>query len=136
MATELVLDSSVAIRAGGSAAARELLRPYHLISPPLLWSEVTSAVNEARWRRELTPAQADDVLHGFASMDVSRTRPAGLYATASAIASELGWAKTYDAEFLALARIRRCRTVTGDARMLRGAARTGLVVSVVDLPAP
>jgi predicted nucleic acid-binding protein len=104
------------------------------VAPPLLWSEVTSAVNEARWRRELVPEQAEAVLEGFASLGVTRVRPAALYETAGAIARELGWAKTYDAEFLAVARIRRCRAVTGDARMLRGADRTGLVVSVADLP--
>ena len=133
VATELVVDSSVAIRAAGSSAARALLDRYVLVAPPLLWSEVTSAVNEASWRRELTQAHAATLLEGFAAMGIARVRPTALYETAGSIARELGWAKTYDAEFLAVARLRRCRTVTGDARMLRGASRTGLVVSVTDL---
>ena len=49
------------------------------------------------------------------------------------IADELGWAKTYDAEYLALARRLGCRAVTLDARLHRGAAGTGLVVSPGEL---
>jgi predicted nucleic acid-binding protein len=132
--TELVLDSSAAVRAAGSTGARRRLRRYRLIAPPLLWSEVTSAVREASWRGEITPEEAGTLLRTFDEMDVVRSRPASLYHDAVTIAAELGWAKTYDAEFLALARARRCRVATADGRLLRGALRTGLVVSVAELP--
>ncbi|TMM12296.1 MAG: type II toxin-antitoxin system VapC family toxin [Actinobacteria bacterium] len=49
------------------------------------------------------------------------------------LADELGWAKTYDAEYLALASLLRCQLVTIDARLHRGAARLGLVVAPTDL---
>jgi predicted nucleic acid-binding protein len=38
-----------------------------------------------------------------------------------------------DAEYLALARLRGGRVVTTDERLLRGAARTGLVTDVASL---
>lgn len=133
MAAELVLDSSVAVRAAGSRAAARVLRRYHLVGPPLLWSEVTSAVAEARWRRQVSHERARALAEGFEDLDVTRVRPAALYRAAADLAAELGWAKTYDAEFLALARIRGCRVVTADARLHRGAARTGLVLPLVDL---
>ena len=61
---------------------------------------------------------------------VSR-RTAG--ARAWEIADQLGLAKTYDAEYLALADILGCRVVTLDARMRRGADRLGLAVSPTEL---
>ena len=45
----------------------------------------------------------------------------------------LGWARTYDAEYLALARLLDCRVVTVDARLLRGTRRLGFVVAPSDL---
>jgi hypothetical protein len=44
------------------------------------------------------------------------------------VADELGWAKTYDANYIAPARLLDARVVTLDARLRRGAGRTGLVI--------
>jgi predicted nucleic acid-binding protein len=49
------------------------------------------------------------------------------------LADVLGWAKTYDAEYVAMARLLGCRLVTLDARLRRGADRLGFVVSVEEL---
>jgi predicted nucleic acid-binding protein len=131
VATErLVVDAGVALTASGSSAARRQLARFRLAAPPLLWSEVHSAAREAVWREEITPERAADLLKGFGQLGVRREQPAALYTTAVAIAEELGWAKTYDAEYLALARIRGGKVVTTDTRLLRGAARTGLVTDV------
>jgi len=45
----------------------------------------------------------------------------------------MGWAKTYDAEYVALARLLSCRLVTLDARLRRGADRLGFVVAPQEL---
>jgi predicted nucleic acid-binding protein len=45
----------------------------------------------------------------------------------------MGWAKTYDANYVALARLRDCRLVTLDARLRRGTGRLGLVVGPTEL---
>lgn len=134
MGTErLVVDTGVALAASGSAQARGSLASFRLAAPPLLWSEVHSAVREAVWRDQITRSQAGELLRDFNRLGIHREQPAALYRTAVAIAEELGWAKTYDAEYLALARLRGGRVVTTDGRLLRGAARTGLVVDVVSL---
>jgi predicted nucleic acid-binding protein len=49
------------------------------------------------------------------------------------VADELGWAKTYDAEYVALAGLLGCRLVTLDRRLRRGADQLGFVVSPDEL---
>jgi len=117
-----------------SAAARTAVARHELIGPPLLWSETYSAVHEATWRREIDDDQARAALVAFRSLAVKRRNPPRLHDEAYALASELGWAKTYDAEFLALARLEGARVLTADARLRRGADRTGLVLEPSELP--
>jgi predicted nucleic acid-binding protein len=93
----------VALAASGSSEARRQLQAFRLLAPPLLWSELHSAVREAVWRGEITPARSDELLASFGQLGVAPDRPANLYTTAVALAEKLGWAKTYDAEYLALA---------------------------------
>lgn len=78
-------------------------------------------------RGEELVAPPDDVARGSLGPQSGRN-PARLGETAWRLADELGWAKTYDAEYLALAQLLRCRTVTVDSRLRRGADRLGLVV--------
>jgi len=129
----LVIDSGAALRASASAAARRQLAGTTLIGPPLLWSEVLSAIHEALWRRDVTRQAADELRAGFRDLEVQRREPEALGDRAWELADELGLAKTYDAEFLALASLAGCRLLTTDGRLRRGADRTGLVVSPEEL---
>lgn len=130
----LVLDSSAALRASQSVEARAQLAAHELIAPPLLWSEVHSAVHAAVWRKDLTHDEGDQVLADFAAMHVERRTPRRLYAEAYRVATDLGWARTYDAEFVALARLEDAVVLTTDGRLRRGADRTGLVIAPSELP--
>jgi predicted nucleic acid-binding protein len=49
------------------------------------------------------------------------------------VAEEFGWAKTYDAEYVALAKAEGCRLVTLDSRLRRGTDRLGFVVTPAEL---
>lgn len=71
----------------------------------------------------------------FAAMPLHRADPSELADEARRIADELGLAKTYDAEFLALARLRGALFVTADARLRRGADRLGFVLDPVEFEA-
>ena len=64
---------------------------------------------------------------------VKRMDPPELGAEAWRIAEEFGWGRTYDAEYVALARLLECRLVTLDARLRRGAERLGIVVTPAEL---
>jgi predicted nucleic acid-binding protein len=69
----------------------------------------------------------------LASADISARRPKGLTEEARRIADRLGWAKTYDAEYLALARLLRCRFLTTDARLKAGGSGLVEVIGPADL---
>jgi len=60
-------------------------------------------------------------------------RPGRLAEEAWRVADELGWAKTYDAEYLALARLLRCRLLTLDGRLRRRAASLVEIVGPTEL---
>ena len=59
---------------------------------------------------------------------MSARAPAALGRGAWLVADELGWAKTYDAEYIALARLLKTRLLTLDARLLRATERLGFVI--------
>ena len=88
-----------------------------LVAPHLMWSEASSVLHELRWRKEISAELAATALERLAAAEVSKRRPKGLTEEAWRVADRLGWAKTYDAEYVALARILRCRLLTTDAKV-------------------
>jgi len=129
----LVVDASVAVPACLAADGFNVLLDDDLVAPALLWSETRSALHELVWRGEITAADGDVAREALERCPVRRVDDERLGGEAWRISDELGWAKTYDAEYVALARLLACRVVTLDARLRRGADRLGLVVSVSEL---
>jgi len=62
-------------------------------------------------------ARSDPAVTKLWAVPVRARRPAGLYEEAWRLANRIGWAKTYDAEYVALALLSRCQLLTVDARM-------------------
>ncbi len=104
-----------------------------LCAPPLMWSEARSALHELSWRGHLNVDQTAEARVRLTNADVEEKRHPGLADEAWRIADDLGWAKTYDAEYVALASLLGCRLVTVDARLRRGADRLGFVIAPTEL---
>lgn len=83
----------------------ESLESEDLAAPPLTLSESLSALHEMRWREEVPDDTAKLGLRRRREMPVRIERPPSLSDEAWRVAGEFGWAKTYEAEYVALARI-------------------------------
>jgi predicted nucleic acid-binding protein len=132
----LVIDASAALYLLASEEGIEPFATFDLVSPALLWSEVTSVLNEMRWRNELSPALARTGFDRLLASPIDRRTDDGLYRDAREVARTLGWAKTYDAEYVALARSLDVDLMSRDARLRRGAARLIRVITPDELVPP
>jgi indolepyruvate ferredoxin oxidoreductase alpha subunit len=129
----LVIDASVAVTAGLASAGFEQLAEEQLVAPPLLWSEARSALHELLRRREITREDAQAARRRVEQAPVEPISRENLGDEAWRLADDLGWAKTYDAEYVALAGLLGCRLVTLDARLRRRTERLGFVVSPAEV---
>jgi predicted nucleic acid-binding protein len=130
---KLAVDASVAVAAAANPLGFERFRRYELVAPSLMWIESVSTLHAMLWRGELRSEQAESMRDRVLAAPVRRREPDGLALEAWKVADELGWAKTYDANYVALARLLKCQLVTLDARMRRGTARLGFVVGPTEL---
>lgn len=129
----LVIDASTAVDLCLSPDGFDTLSSEDLLAPRLILSESLSALHEMRWRNEIPDDMATLGLARRKEMPVKIEQPSGLSDEAWRIADEFGWAKTYDAEYVALAKLNGCRLVTVDGRLRRGADRLGFVVTPAEL---
>jgi predicted nucleic acid-binding protein len=131
----LVVDASLIVEwslAPGDKTLSELLSD-ELLAPQIMWSEAYSALHELAWRRDLEVEAARVARARLDRIEVKARTHRRLAEEAWRIADELGWAKTYDAEYVALASLVGCRLVTVDGRLRRGADRLGFVVGPTEL---
>jgi predicted nucleic acid-binding protein len=129
----VVVDAAVVVTACLAESGFEPLAKEQLVAPHLMWSEVSSVLHELKWRKEISSGLAAIAMERLAAADVSARRPKGLTTEAWRLADRFGWAKTYDAEYLALARLLRCRLLTTDAKLKRTAASVLNVIGPTDL---
>ena len=125
----LVIDASAAVYVAASEAGFAALEHHELVAPPLVRSEATSAIHQAVFRGQASSELANGTFQALLSAPIHTDPMAGLLERAWKIADDLGWAKTYDAEYVALAQLLDCGLLTVDARLVRGA---GHLVRIVD----
>ena len=77
-------------------------------------------------RGGMLPVIAERSRRRFEAAPIQESNPRDLSATVWQIASTLGWAKTYDAEYLALAKLLGAPLLSLDGRMRRAAERLGI----------
>lgn len=129
----LVVDASTAVAVSLHSKGFARFGAEELVAPPMLWPEVRSVLHEMQWRGQLTRDVAKASLEAFHAASIDQRNPRGLGQRAWRIADDFGWAKTYDAEYVALAELIGCRLVTLDGRLRRATARLGFVVALDDL---
>jgi predicted nucleic acid-binding protein len=130
---QLVVDASVAIAASHSPIGFARLKPHDLVAPELLLVEASSVLHEMAWRDEITSERGKVMLDRILDAPVNIRAPAKLLRSAWELADEMGWAKTYDAQYVALARLLDCKLVTLDERLIRGVERLDIAVRPRDL---
>ncbi len=129
--TRFVIDAGVALHLAQQGF--EVSPQHELLAPTLLRSQTLSLLHEAVHRGELTADVARDRLARVGRMKIRLLGDAVLRKVAWEMADRLGWAATYDAEYVALARLLGCRLVTLDARLRRSTERFGFVVGPTEL---
>lgn len=94
---------------------------HELLAPTLLRSQTLSAMHEAVHRGELAADVALERLRRVNAMPIRLLGDAVLRRRAWEIAEQLGWADTYDAEYIALTQLQGDAFVTLDRKLARSA---------------
>lgn len=123
----MVIDASAATALCLSDAGFALVS-RDLQSPILVRSEVLAAIQGMEWRGEISADLAQVGVDRLLDAPIRLVRRADVLREARRWAQTLGWAKTYDAEYLALAHLERDALLTIDARLAR---RVGELVEVL-----
>jgi predicted nucleic acid-binding protein len=129
----LVIDANVAAAACGGEGDGFKTLGDELASVPLMWSEARASLHLKLHKGEISRGDAEIILARLESCPVKRMDPPELGTEAWRIAEEFGWGRTYDAEYVALAKLLDCRLVTLDARLRRGVRRLGIVITPSEL---
>jgi predicted nucleic acid-binding protein len=130
----LVLDASAAVYLAVMDGTWSGFARYVVHAPPLMWSETLSGLCQAAHRGEMSEAELDRARGRLEALPVvASTADANHRRDALEIARKLGWAKTYDAEYVALAKTLGCPVLTTDQRLQRGAGRLIDIVGPSDL---
>jgi predicted nucleic acid-binding protein len=129
----LVVDASVVVPACGGRNGFAEFGRQELIAPPLMWSEARSVLHLAQWHGQIDHEDASRARRRLEDCPVKLRNPKRIGKSAWRLADELGWARTYDAEYVALAELMNCRLVTLDSRLRKGTERLGYVISPAEL---
>ncbi len=115
--TKFVVDAGVVIHLAstGTQASDE----HELLAPTLLRSQALSAMHEAVQRGDVPAEVARDRLARINRMPIRLLGDAVLRRRAWELADRLGWAETYEAEYLALTQLQADAFVTLDAELAR-----------------
>jgi predicted nucleic acid-binding protein len=126
--TRFVIGPDVALHL--ALEKRAVSDDHQLVAPTLLRSQVLSLLYQSVRRGDVTQADASRRLDYVRGLRIRLLGDRVLQRTAWSLAEELGWDDTFDAEYVALARLQADAFVTLDAGLARS------VQGLVTLAAP
>ena len=115
--TRFVVDCGVVLHLAREGI--DVPAEHELLAPTLLRSQTLSALHEAVHAGEIPPNVALDQLTRIWAMPIRLLGDAVLRRRAFDLAEQLGWAETYDAEYVALTQLQADAFVTLDAELAR-----------------
>jgi predicted nucleic acid-binding protein len=115
--TKFVVDCGVVLHLASQEI--EVRGEHELLAPTLLRSQTLSALHEAVHGGEIAPDVALDRLTRIWGMSIRLLGDAVLRRRAWDLAEQLGWAETYDAEYVALTQLQADAFVTMNAELAR-----------------
>ena len=130
--TRFVVDCGVVLRLASEGI--EVQADHELLAPTLLRSQTLSVLHEAVHRGEVPGEVALDRLAHIWAMPIRLLGDAVLRRRAWHLAEQLGWAETYDAEYVALTELQADAFVTLDeelARRVEGIVPTATIEALI-----
>ena len=115
--TRFVVDAGAVLHL--ASAEVEVSGEHELLAPTLLRSQTLSVLHEAVQRGELPADVARERLARIGRMPIRLLGDAVLRRRAWDLADQLGWASTYNAEYVALTQLQADAFVTLDADLAR-----------------
>jgi predicted nucleic acid-binding protein len=115
--TRFVVDASAVLQL--VSAGIEVPEKHELLAPTLLRSQTLSTLHEAVQRGEMPADLARDHLAQIGRMPIRLLGDAVLRRRAWELADKLGWASTYNAEYIALTQLQADAFVTLDEEPAR-----------------
>ena len=116
--TRYVVDAGAVLDLA-SGDGTEVSAEHELLAPTLLRSQTLSALHESVHRGELAADTARERLARIQQLPIRLLGDAVLRRRAWDLAEQLGWASTYDAEYVALTQLQADALVTLDAKLAR-----------------
>jgi predicted nucleic acid-binding protein len=132
--TRFVVDCGVVLHLAGEEI--EVPAEHELLAPTLLRSQTLSALHEAVHGGELSEDAALERLARIQAIPIRLLGDAVLRRNAWQLADQLGWAETYQAEYVALTKLQADALVTLDAELARQAEGIVPTATIDALQAP
>jgi predicted nucleic acid-binding protein len=116
--TRFVVDCGVLLHLASEGI--QVSAEHELLAPTLLRSQMLSVLHEAVYRGEMQRDVALQRLARIRAIPIRLLGDAVLRRRAWEVADQLGWAETYDAEYVALTQLQADAFVTLDSELARG----------------
>jgi predicted nucleic acid-binding protein len=126
--TRFVVDAGVVLQLASEEI--EVSADHKLLAPTLLRSQTLSLLHEAVQRGEIPTEVARERLARIGRMPIRLLGDGVLRRRAWEIADRLGWASTYDAEYVALTQLQADAFITLDAKLARSVEEIVTIASI------